>query len=179
MRNVLGVLTVLLLAGAGPGAAREKIPIYIGYCYYRPTASSTTDAFGHAWPQPTLGRLETKRSDLWKMTYDLASFRSNDGNEAGLYALTFGLQRGLGSLAIRTKPVQPYVAIRTGPYYGKVKSHALGFSESRIGLNINAAVGVLIDKRYFLEGRYDHFGRVGGFDLDGFSISAGVKVLSL
>jgi hypothetical protein len=35
---------------------------------------------------------------------------------------------------------------------------------------------VVIDKRCFVEGRHDCFGRVAGFDLGGLSVSAGVRV---
>ena len=55
----------------------------------------------------------------------------------------------------------------------------LGINETHIGLNVNAALGVVIQERYFVEGRYDHFDHFAGFDFDGFSISAGVKLLDL
>jgi len=180
MRNVLGVLlvlVVLVVLGATPCAAREKIPIYVGGSLFFPTASSTRDAFGGTWPQLTVGRLETERPDKWKATFDLALFRRDDAYEARLMPLTVGVQRGIGTNS--TKAVQPYVALRAGPYYGRVEAEALGISETRIGINANAAVGVVIQERYFVEGRYDYFGRVAGFDLGGFSISAGVRVFDL
>lgn len=71
MRNVLGVLAVLVVIGATPCPAREKIPVYIGYSFLFPTASSTRDAFGGTWPQLTVGRLETDKPDKWTATFDL------------------------------------------------------------------------------------------------------------
>jgi hypothetical protein len=177
MRNIIGVLAALLLAGVTPCAAREKTSIYAGYSYYFPTASSTQDAFGNAWPQLTMGRLETEKPDRWAGTFDLASFRRDDSCQAMLFPLTVGVQRRIG--ARDTEATQPYLAVRAGPYYGKVEADRLGISETRIGLDANAAVGVVTQERYLLEGRYDHFGRIAGFDLDGFSICAGVKLLDL
>ncbi len=180
MRSVLGVLVVLVVVvsvGATPCAAREKIPIYIGGSLFFPTASSTQDAFGGTWPQLSVGWLDTEKPNKWEFTFDLSSFKCDDEYEARLIPLTIGVQHGIGSDG--TKSVQPYVALRAGPYYGSVEAEALGISETRIGLNANAAVGVVIDKRYFVEGRYDHFGRVAGFDLGGFSVSAGVRVFDL
>jgi hypothetical protein len=177
MRTIVGLMAVLVIAGTTPCAAREKTSIYVGYSYFFPTASSTGDAFGNAWPQLTAGRLETDRPERWVGTFDVASFRRNDSYRADLFPLTLGVQRGIG--AHGTEDVQPYMALRAGPYYGRVKSEAAGIDETRIGLNANAALGVVIRERYFVEGRYDHFGRIAGFSLDGFSITAGVKLLEL
>jgi hypothetical protein len=177
MRNLLCVLAVLACFGATPCAAREKITLYGGYCYFFPAASATSDALGSAWPQLTVGRLEKKKPDNWAATYDLASFRRNAHYDAMLIPVTVGVQRRLGPQ--RTDEIQPYLALRAGPYYGQVKPDG-GDSDTRIGLNANAAVGVVIRERYLVEARYDHFGgRVGGFRLDGFSILAGVKLLDL
>jgi len=174
---VLAVPVVLVVVGATPCAAREKIPVSIGCSFFFPTASSTRGAFGGTWPQLSVGRLETERPNKWKATFDLASFKRDDAYEARLIPLTVGVQRGIGSDS--TKAVQPYVALRAGPYYGRVEAEALGISETRIGINANAAVGVVLQERYFVEGRYDYLGRVAGFDLGGFSISAGVRVFDL
>jgi hypothetical protein len=180
MRRVLGVLVVLVVlvgVGAAPCAAREKIPIYVGGSLFFPTASSTRDAFGGTWPQLSVGWLDTEKPNKWEATFDLSSFKCDDEYEARLIPLTVGVQRGIGSDS--TKALQPYVALRAGPYYGRVEAEALGIGETRIGINANAAVGVVIHERYFVEGRYDYFGRVAGFDVGGFSISAGVRVFDL
>jgi hypothetical protein len=175
MKTTIAVLAGLALATASPCLAREKISIYVGYSYYFPTASSTQDAFGHAWPQLTAGRFERRKPERWGPTYDLASFRRDDSYRADLFPLTAGIQRAIGSHDSRD--VQPYVALRAGPYYGRVKAEAAGVSETRIGLNANASLGVVIQERYFVEGRYDHFGHLAGYNLDGFSLCAGVRVL--
>jgi hypothetical protein len=176
MRNILGILAVLIFLSAIPSSARDKISIYAGYTYFTPAASSTRDAFGGAWPQPALGRLETKKPDKWALTYDAASFRHDGDHDALLVPVTIGVQHRIGGS--RTDNLQPYVALRAGPYYGKIEDDDRGISESRIGLNANIGVGVVIQQRYLLEARYDHFGgRLDGFRLDGFSILAGVKLL--
>lgn len=71
------------------------------------------------------------------------------------------------------------MALHAGPCCGRVEAEALGIGETRTGINANAAVGMVIDKRYFVEGRHDYFGRVAGFDLGGFSVSAGVRAFDL
>lgn len=177
MRNIFYVLAVLVFVGATQCEAREKIPIYIGYCYFFPTAASTRDTFGKAWPQITVGKLEKKRADKWATTYDLASFRRGGENKATLVALTMGAEHSIGSLS--TETLQPYVALRAGPYYGRLKADELGVNATHIGINANAAFGVVIKERYFLEGRYDLFERMAGFNLSGFSISTGMRILDL
>jgi len=166
---------VLIFLSTIPCSARDKISIYGGYIYFTPAASATRDAFGGAWPQPTLGRLETEKPDKWALTYDAASFRHEGDYDAQLIPVTVGVQHRLGSS--RTDDFQPYVALRAGPYYGKIEEDDADVSQSYIGLNANVGVGVVIQQRYLLEARYDHFGgRPEGFRLDGFSILAGVKL---
>jgi hypothetical protein len=177
MRNIFWVLAGLVLFGAAPCDAREKLPIYIGYCNFFPTATATRDTFGKAWPQITVGKLEKKRADKWALTYDLASFRRGGDNQATLVALTMGAEHKIGSLS--TETLQPYVALRAGPYYARLKADEQGVNATHIGINANAAVGVLIKERFFLEGRYDVFDRVAGFSLNGASITAGMRILDL
>jgi hypothetical protein len=175
MRNILGMLAVLICFSAIPGAARDKISIYAGYTYFTPAASATRDAFGGAWPKPTLGRLETKKPGKRTLTYDITSFQHDGDYDALLVPVTVGVQRRIGSSG--GDKVQPYLALRTGPYYGKIEDDDRGISESYVGLNVNAGVGVVIRKRYLLEARYDYFGgRPEGFRLDGFSLMGGVKL---
>jgi hypothetical protein len=175
MRNILGILAALIFLSAIPCSARDKISIYAGYTYFTPAAASTRDAFGGAWPKPTLGRLETKKPDKWTLTYDAASFQHEGDYTALLVPVTVGVQRRLSRSA--TDNLQPYVALRAGPYYGKIEDDDGDVSQSYINLNANIGVGVVIQKRYLIEARYDHFGgRPEGFRLDGFSILAGVKL---
>jgi hypothetical protein len=175
MKNILCILALLVFFSAIPCSARDKISIYAGYTYFTPAASSTRDAFGGAWPKPTLGRLETKKTNKWTLTYDAASFQHEGDYDALLVPVTIGVQHRLGGS--NTDAVQPYVALRAGPYYGKVEDDDADISQSYVNLNANVGVGVVIQKRYLIEARYDHFGgRPEGFRLDGFSILAGVKL---
>jgi len=175
MRKILCAVVVLVFCFAIPCSAKDKFSVYGGYSYFMPTSTTTRDAFGSAWPQLTVGRLEKEKPEKWTATYDLASFRRSGDYDALLIPITVGVQRQIGKPG--TNDIQPYVALRAGPYYGKVDNDDLGVSEERIGLNANAAVGIVIQKNYLLEARYDYFnGRMDGFRLDGFSIVAGVKL---
>lgn len=176
MKRVVLVLVVLAVVGVSPCFAREKVPLYLGLGVFTPTSSETRAEFGKTWPQFTVGRLETEYPDKWVGTWDLTSIRRSSDADAWMLAFTVGVRRGIG--AYRTDELEPYAAVRVGPYYGTVDPDK-GSSDSKVGLNANASLGVLIQKRYFVEGRYDQFGKIGGFNLNGLSIWAGVKILDL
>jgi hypothetical protein len=178
MRIVVWVLVaVAVLLGAIPCAAKDnKLTIYGGYCYFSPLSSETREVTDKSWPQIAAGRFENKKPAEWKLTYDAASFRHNGDVETMLIPVTIGIQKRIGGP--RHDGILPYVALRTGAYYGKIKDEDRDISESRIGLNANAAIGMVYREDFLLEARYDFFGgKLHGLRMDGVSLLVGFKLL--
>ncbi len=93
-------------------------------------------------------------------------------SDALLIPMTVGVLRGLS----RNPDRQPYAAVRVGPYYGKVDDNLEGPDESKIGGCAEVALGLVIDRKYVLEARYNWFTKLAGNNFNGLTLTAGVKV---
>jgi hypothetical protein len=176
MRKYAIPLLVLMVLGCGSASAeKRKIAVAIRVGAFFPSSSRTSDAFGGTWTNLEVGLFKRVRPDRWRFTADLTRLHHSDVGEASLYPLTAGMVRGFGGSA----RLQPYTALRLGPYYGTIDGDGLGVNESTFGFNANAAVGVIFRDRYALEARYDYFSRFGGFSFSGVSIGAKVRVFDL
>jgi hypothetical protein len=107
---------------------------------------------------------------------DVAYLRSSrNGNSVSLLPLTFGVTRAFG----QDTNMRPYAALRAGPYWGSVNSPILGINKSRVGIDANAAVGLLFRNGFYVEARYDYLSQLEGLNFNGFFLSAGIKLFDL
>ncbi len=160
--------------GAPESDKREKQRIHISVNYYAflPTDSETRSNFGKVWNSFGIGRFRPERPNKWVFDWD-ATFWAKDGaSDALLIPVTVGVQRGLS----RDPDQQSYLAVRVGPYYGKVDDNLMGPDDSKIGGCANVALGLVINRKYVLEARYDWFTKLAGNDLNGLTLTAGVEV---
>lgn len=175
IRRVVVVLFLLTAVSAAAHARREPIPIAVSYGVFLPSDSTTETVFGDSWPRLSIGVFDPQMAPEWRRTADFTAYMHEEDGEAKLYSLSFGAERRLSTKGL----TQPYVALRAGPYYGKVEVPALSIDESKIGLNANASLGVIYKERVFLEARYDKFSRIAGFDFDGFTFWGGVRLFDI
>jgi hypothetical protein len=174
MHRLTAVLCLLLAVSGGVAAADKKLSIALAYSAFRPSSATARDIYGSPWTGLSIAPFTRHRSDQWRPTFDVTFYHHDHLGEVRLIPVTFGVQRAFGGSGTAI----PYVAVRAGPYYGWVKS-PLGERDSRIGLGANAAIGVTIKQRFFVEARYDYFGRISGSRFDGLSLTTGVRVFDI
>ena len=75
--------------------------------------------------------------------------RFNGPTDVQLYEISAGVEKGLKPSA----NVQPYIALRAGPYYGKMSEDATGDEDKNVGLNINASYGFIYRQKIYAEFR--------------------------
>lgn len=175
-RKIILILVIIILAVSCAFAQgqdnKRKVAIGISYGVFFPSSSSAKDKFGDSSVSLLGGRFEDIKPMQWNPAFDVTNIKKGGAN---LWIISFGAQRGLSE---DTK-VQPYIAGRVGPYYADVKYPAGGIDEQKWGLNANAAVGVVINRNFFIEGRYDVFSTIANTNFDGFRISAGIKLFDI
>ncbi len=177
VRSVTRLLTLfaLLMVMVGVASAeRQKLSVAVTYGLFRPASSATRRTFGDTWGGLSVAPFRHHRKDGWRPIFDLAVYQHERQGRATLVPLTVGAERSIGD----GRSVQPYVALRVGPYYGRVRS-ALGERDSGLGFDANASLGVTFRERFFVEARYDYFTRFAGSRFDGLSVSAGVRLFDV
>lgn len=174
MKSVVCLLFALLLV-SGAAVAEEKISIALSAGAFFPVDSETKEKFDDCWTRVSLKTFEVEKPMEWRFIAEGGAFKLDGPSSARLYPLTFGVERGLSA----ADNLQPYVALRAGPYYGRLKEEATNLNESNVGLNVNAAFGVTIRKKFYVELRYDYFSKFAGADFDGISISAGMRLFDI
>jgi len=152
---------------------KKKIRVSLNYYGFFPRDSETRDNFGQVWGSIGIGLFRPERPNKWAFAWDATFLTKNGTSKALLIPVTVGAERGLG----KDPDWQPYFAVRVGPFYGKVDNSVKGPDASKIGLTANFALGSVIHQKYLLEARYDWFPSIAGNDLDGFTVTLGVKVL--
>lgn len=186
MKRCLVVLAVMVvLTGAcyaqdeEPQVERERsgstvsVAISIGMFY--PLSSDTRDRLDDSLTRITVTSFETEKPTHWRFTAEASKFSFNGPTDVDVFAVSLGMEKGLS----QSRNVQPYVALRAGPYWGSIEDPGRGVDESKTGLHANAALGLVFSRRFYLEGRYDLYSSLGGLDLDGLSITAGVKLFDI
>lgn len=172
--SVVFVILLSVVCGAAIAEKRKtSIALSIGAFY--PQSSATSNTFGDSWSRISLKAFDNTKPDEWIFNPEIGSYRLSGGPSAHLYPLTLGFERALNN----SSKAQPYVTLRAGPYYGRVTNDAIGLRESKLGLNANAAFGVVFARQFYVEARYDYFSRIAGFDFKGFSVSAGVRLFDM
>jgi|GEM_PF-2401821 hypothetical protein len=171
---------VLLLIGSVALAQDEQqtekkasFALTVGKIY--PTNSRTSDDFGGSWTRFGLTSFDPVKPNNWRLSVEGSAYRLNGEGRVRIYPITAGVIRGW-NLNSKT---QTYVALRTGPYWGSFDSDTLGIDENKIGLNTNAAVGMVFKKKIYAEVRYDFFSEIGGYRFDGVSVSVGLHLFDV
>ncbi len=159
----------------------ETVSIALAYGVFRPRSAAVRDRFGSSLTRLSLHTYEPTKPSETRLTWEVGGYRSSKAsymggkNSISLYSAGIGFQRGFGE----SKSVRPYVVAHAGPYYGKVRVPLETINQSKWGLNLNASLGVIFDRRFYLEARYDYFSKIAGFSFDGFSISGGYRLFDM
>lgn len=149
----------------------RRISVALSVGAFFPTSSRTKDIFDDSWTRISLSSFQRKRPERWVFGAEFSGLQFDGPTDLDLYALTFGYTKGLGK---ETSSTRPYLTGRIGPYWGRIRDAA--DSESKIGLNANAELGLLFNETFYIEARYDIFSKLAGVTLDGLSITAGVRL---
>lgn len=173
-RFVLFLLAAATFAGAH--AQSGGVPIGVDLGVFFPVDKDVQDAFGKSWTRIGITPLSFQKPDTWKSSFDFVYLHERrKGNSVTLIPVTIGVTKSFG-----TDPnMRPYVAFRLGPYWGDVSSPAFGVNESKVGLDVNGAVGITFNNMFYIEGRYDHMSDFAGIKFSGFFISAGIRLFEL
>jgi hypothetical protein len=166
------ILALLVFTGKAALAEKKKISLGITYGVFVPSSGSTRSIFGHSWFGLSGGVIDREKPNRWEIAWDFNIRHHERAGEVSLYPLTIGVHRGLGKVGF----AQPYVALRAGPYYGEARADVIGVRGSTLGLNANAALGVIFQERFYLEARYDYFSRFARSSFDGLTLTAGVRL---
>jgi hypothetical protein len=150
----------------------KRIHVSVEYSPFLPGDADARSNFGTVWGSFGIGLFRPERPEEWAFDWDLTVLSQSDASDVLLIPLTVGAQRGFG----KDPDLQPYVALRAGPYYGSVEDSPKGPGDTKIGASANVSAGLVVKQRYLLEARYDWFSRLAGNDLSGFTLTLGVKV---
>lgn len=160
---------------------KHKVSVALAYGVFKPSNADVRDRFGDTLTRFSLLTFEPRKPAETRFTWEAGAYRasrasfSGGHNKVRLYTVGLGFQRGFGE----RESVRPYVLAHIGPYYGQVRVPLEGIDESKFGLNINACLGVIFDRRFYIEARYDYFSKIAGFSFDGFSISGGIRLFDV
>jgi len=169
------VVIALLIVGCTAAVAEEgKTPIALSYAVYYPSNSTTSDVFGNSWSGFGLSILRPQDKAKWDtlVTFHGGS-SSRSGADASLFGVEYGVQRGFGG----DEKAQPFVILGVGPFHGRVDTPTV--DESKWGINASATVGVLFNDRFQVAATYDVYSKVGGFNFNGLTLSAGIKLFDI
>ncbi|MBA3725315.1 MAG: hypothetical protein H0W86_02420 [Armatimonadetes bacterium] len=171
------ISALVLACGTASGAvAQLNVPVGVDVGIYFPQSELVRDVWGENWFRIGISPLSFQTPGNWRFTFDLGIMRRSENDDSvTLIPLTFGFTKSFG----RDMKMLPYVVGRVGPYWGDVDSLTFGINKSQVGWNANAAVGISFDRRFYIEGRYDHYSKFEGLDFSGFSIAAGIRVFEI
>jgi hypothetical protein len=161
-------------AGATESGHREKKKTHVAAAYsaFLPTDGETRSNFGNVWHSFGFGFFRPEQPKKPVFSWGFTVLSKDGASDALLIPVTVGVQHGLSQDPDR----QAYVAVRVGPYYGKVDDNLEGPDESKIGGCAHIALGLVIDRKYLLEARYSWFTKLAGNNFNGLTLTAGVKI---
>jgi len=173
---------------AGSGAAPEQPTLIaedtrkpphvfgLGIGSYTPINSEVKDVFGGTKLRIGLRPILTEAPERARFMYDVSFYSLwKDDDQAILIPLTVGFIKGFGQ---DTKS-QTYAAINAGTFYARVQAPSVGIDDSGWGFTANLSVGLIYNKRFMLEGRYEIMNEFAGFKFDSFSILAAYKLVQM
>lgn len=175
MKVVASFAAVLALSSFA-AAQNQKDPNWgVSVGYYIPTSGEIRDQFGDALLRYGISPISNKYSKNWAVTPDVSILSaSKDGSRAFVLPLSLNLTKGFD----QGNGTKTFVSFGAGPAYFDYKlfrlvgSDVVEYKDKTVGWNANVEVGLLVNRRFSLEARYDWFQEQDGFDLSGWSISA-------
>jgi hypothetical protein len=175
MRRSIALLALLLLVCGAASAEKQKISVAFSYGAFYPSSSATKDRFGDSFTRIGFTTFDPSRPTEWRFIMEAGDYKLDGPTSIRMMPLTFGMERGIGN----RPSLQPYVTLRAGPYYGKVKEEITGLSDTHVGLNVNATLGVVLKRRFYAEVRYDYFSRFADTSLSGISLAVGIRLFDI
>lgn len=192
MRKVLLCCGLLSVLGAYAGAAdtqdeRAKRWWGVDVGVFHPTSSEIRDAFDENMFRIGFRPFEGRISDKWKFIVDVTVISANQhGNKLFALPISGGFTRSFGDAEGNTVP---FVQVGVGPAYydysitrpgGEITKAGVSgdkrFSTKRVGANANVELGVVLNKRFAIVGRYDYFTKADDFDFSGASLTLSYAV---
>lgn len=193
MRKVLLSCGLLSVLGAYAGATdtqdeRAKRWWGVDVGVFHPTSSEIRDAFDENMFRIGFRPFTSHISDKWKFIVDVTVISANlHGNKLFALPITGGFTR---SFADEEENTVPFVQVGVGPAYydysitrpGAEDVRPTGtagdrrFSTKRVGGNANIELGVVLNKRFAIVGRYDYFTKTDDFDFSGASLTISYAV---
>ncbi len=140
---------------------------------YFPVDGDISDLFGSALPRFGFSPVDRKFEKKFDIVTDVnILFANSDDARLFILPVTVGAVIGIGG-----EKTKGFVAINAGPaYYDYVlfRFNGIGFDRfdaRKIGWNVNLEVGVLLNNRFSITGRYDWFNKSDDFDFSGYSVN--------
>lgn len=153
---------------------QNKIVLGLAYGAFRPSSSGVRDSYPDGWTRLSLTTFQPVISRHWRFVAESGRLALDGDTDVTLVPITAGVSRGLAD----KRSFQPYVALRTGPYIGRLRP-SVGDSSTKMGWSANSALGVVYKRRFFLEARYDYFSPLSDTNFSGFSISIGTRIMDI
>lgn len=140
-----------------------------------PVDSETRDRFSKTWVRADLVPFQREKRTSTHFTIESGAYRFNGPTSVRLYEVSAGLEKGLPQRG----SVQPYLALRAGPYWGRMTESETGIRERNTGLNLNASCGFIFNRNLYTELRFDYFSKFAGVDFSGVSLTLGFRLFDL
>ena len=174
---LLMAILLISIAGQAHSQAQEGAKLYLAVTYgsFFPSDNVTSQRFGSTWPMFGITYISPTKPHKWVPLGDVVWYNHSTGGSATLIPVTFGTGRAFGSGTL----LQPYVAFRVGPYYGNVRAGSYGVDGAGVGFDANAAAGLIYQRRFYIEARYDYFTPIANTNFSGWSILGGIRVLDI
>ena len=174
LRRRLTVLAACLAALAVPHFASAQSTSYFGpqIGFFFPASKTLRDALGESWFSFGASRLRTFELRQRKLAFDWTAIGQNrNGSTVFILTGSVGYVAALSPLGAST---EPYFALRAGLAYMDFAVDTPGGRESdkALGTNGNAALGVIFNKRFNIEARYDVWNSQHGISFNGLTLSA-------
>ena len=139
---------------------------------FYPQSTVLKNALGDSWFSFGASRVRVMDLEQHKLAHDWQAISKRD-NGSSIFILT----GSIGWVMPIAKPgssTEPYFALRGGLAYMDYAVDTPGGRESgkRIGMNANAALGMLVSKRLNVEARYDVWSGQSGLNFNGLTLSA-------
>ncbi len=175
MKFIVALLVLICMVCGCAWAEKSKISIAASFGTFRPSDSEIRGWFDDTLTRFSFRTFEPDKPTKWRFVTEGGAYRLDGPIDVRLYPVTFGWERGLSEKG----NVRPYLSLRAGPYYGSVNETLTGESETKIGLNANAAIGIIFSRNYYAEIRYDYFSEIADRNFDGLSLSVGMRLFDI
>lgn len=177
------LLTIASFAGLclAFGTANAGVTIGPKLGLYSPTSGKTRAAFGDTWLSFGFGPVQTSQANRDRFLDSDVQFlsRNKNGNRLLIISATYGpvmrLTQSNDNRAV------PYVALRGGLAYMDygIGQGAARLSKRRVGINVNAELGVNLGQSARAAVRYNAMSRFDGYNFDGFGVEISIRLARL